>query len=732
MKVIQKKSMVEQMAPGEKDIKQNIHYQPYDEISNSYAPLLSNYFYRTPLLHDENGEEISIVNLLNDKTAYWIYGKLLTYLNSANMICVNKFTDSNSARWKPATTQEQLRKLCGIKSKSSWDKAWNILKEHEVIKKIKVHGKEGHYINPLYHIQQTKGHFFNVNIVQAFWRTIRPQIDPWYVYDFETIVKIQSRPDPDVVYELQKNQVFRDYVLKYNVEPPPFDIDFSKLKNELVAPHKEVKTKGINANKGIPQDLSIWVDVPWTDSQGIKHSNYKRGKGSVFTCSNMENVFFTPNAIAPGAPRKRDNVVAIRNMYVDLDFGKDKDGNYLPVEEIKKRKLEVDSFIRNVLPTPTMIVDTRNGYHVYWSIKNTDCLKIEEGTQLLRYITDVIPLADSAAKDITRLLRVPGSKHHKADKGLEPYDVTIEEATPIDYSLEELRNIFENEELQKKTKNWCDSFAQEYLPPQKEKRPQAATPSRMTPVKKELPPITGTIRRSEAKDYIKNNVNMFDYLFHMGYEYAASASKGGGLSNKFCCVLPGHDDNTGDAVIYEKDDNGQEHDKYFCHCIEEVRGYDIIDLHRALKGCDFDTALQDLAALKGLKIEYDRKSDTPSNEGQEAGTAPPEAAPTFAPLVNKIDFSKLPIFTLPDNAENKQATPANDTVKLDLKRFLTTPANDNNVEAAPTFAAETPENGNTVKTEFPQIFTGKPTNERPPRTYDELLEKIYREKNNWK
>lgn len=105
-------------------------------------------------------------------------------------------------------------------------------------------------------------------------------------------------------------------------------------------------------------------------------------------------VFYTPNTFE--GQRKIENLVSINYWFIDID-----DCNK---EDTYKKLL-------SAIAIPTMIIDTKNGYHVYW--KSLDATKenwddIE--SRLINYFN-----ADNAVRDIPRVLRVPSFYHMKSD-----------------------------------------------------------------------------------------------------------------------------------------------------------------------------------------------------------------------------------------------------------------------------------------------------------------------------
>lgn len=115
-----------------------------------------------------------------------------------------------------------------------------------------------------------------------------------------------------------------------------------------------------------------------------------------------------------------------------------------------------------------------------------------------------------------------------------------------------------------------------------------------------------------------------DELKRPGHIRAMLEREGAGVpySGMFCCVLPGHDDKNPSANIQEI--NGAE----YYHCFGCGRHADIFGLYQELHGCDFKTALHDLAALAGLSMP---------DAAPPAPSAPAKTATAKPALGNKPD-----------------------------------------------------------------------------------------------
>lgn len=117
-------------------------------------------------------------------------------------------------------------------------------------------------------------------------------------------------------------------------------------------------------------------------------------------------IYFTPNPCSGG--RKEENVTSIEWVYCDID------GGNKPAQEERIKEAPVP---------PDMIVESKNGYHLYWKCR---C----DRTEFDRIIAGLINFfkADPAISSTNEVLRFPGFYHCKVDKNNvsgEPFKITI-------------------------------------------------------------------------------------------------------------------------------------------------------------------------------------------------------------------------------------------------------------------------------------------------------------------
>jgi len=147
-------------------------------------------------------------------------------------------------------------------------------------------------------------------------------------------------------------------------------------------------------------------------------------------------------------PRGKDNVKFLKCIWLDIDSGNAK------IYKTKDEALEaLSTFLSDSkLPIP-WIVDSGNGYHVYWPFDNP--LTVEEWQPLAMSLIDLclqhkLNIDAGVTKDAARILRVPNTKNFKSDP---PKDVQVIQACPTEYDIDEIKNLLPIGEVVEVTKS---------------------------------------------------------------------------------------------------------------------------------------------------------------------------------------------------------------------------------------------------------------------------------------
>ena len=131
-------------------------------------------------------------------------------------------------------------------------------------------------------------------------------------------------------------------------------------------------------------------------------------------------IFHTPNKF--NGARKADNLVKINYWLADIDDG------------TKQEQLER---IVNLPIKPTIIIETKKGYHCYWKAKEAT---IDRYRDIECGLIERLK-ADKACKDVCRLLRYPNFYHMKDPKN--PYLIKIVEKNEKEFTESQMLFAYE-------------------------------------------------------------------------------------------------------------------------------------------------------------------------------------------------------------------------------------------------------------------------------------------------
>lgn len=141
--------------------------------------------------------------------------------------------------------------------------------------------------------------------------------------------------------------------------------------------------------------------------------------------SNDSDVYFYVNG-----GRKQYAINTVRACFVDLDAGRDHTGQYLKAKEVLLKKKEFLDQINRFPVKPSWVIDTRNGYQIYWLLDQKS-QKITTKTtwngiqkKLANYFN-----ADVRAIKINQIYRIPYTWWRKCWEKKQPYFTSILEGS---------------------------------------------------------------------------------------------------------------------------------------------------------------------------------------------------------------------------------------------------------------------------------------------------------------
>ena len=141
-----------------------------------------------------------------------------------------------------------------------------------------------------------------------------------------------------------------------------------------------------------------------------------------------KNVFFGVAKYTDGKSRTKQNVKALRSLWLDIDCGPEKD------YDTQNEGFEaLRGFCKTVgMPKP-IVVNSGRGLHVYWPL--TEEVTREEWEPVCARLKDVCATkglrVDNSCFEAARILRVPGTFNFKGDDPLRVEVLTVGKPTPM-------------------------------------------------------------------------------------------------------------------------------------------------------------------------------------------------------------------------------------------------------------------------------------------------------------
>ena len=308
-------------------------------------------------------------------------------------------------------------------------------------------------------------------------------------------------------------------------------------------------------------------------------------------------VYFVVNS----GGQEKNSIKRINAHFIDMDFGKvplidsgelikDSKGKiiyeYRNKEEIEEYKIAFLKKLENFKLIPNVIVETKNGLHVYWLLDPEKPQSLNAFTPLQEKLIDYFASfeerkehADSSVKDINRVLRLINYKHLKDPK--DPFTIKcIYLNTDKKYTQEDIAsavgyNIIELVNNTKSTEIKPSAVRAEASNLQKESH-KVHYPSE--------------IQYENLIPFLKQQ----DLISYLGINTKPNVN--------FKCIF--HNDNNPSAVI--KNNGG--YYKYFCNsptciCHNDGKGMDIIDIVKIKENCDTSTAIRKLVEYFHIELE---------------------------------------------------------------------------------------------------------------------------------
>ncbi|KGK81783.1 hypothetical protein DP73_21175 [Desulfosporosinus sp. HMP52] len=298
---------------------------------------------------------------------------------------------------------------------------------------------------------------------------------------------------------------------------------------------------------------------------------------------------------------KNDEITKINAVFVDLDCGRDENGDYYPLDIVSDYKKDRLSKLSSFIYKPTFIVNTRNGFQAIWALQ--DDATIEQfnrcESRLIKFFA-----ADERVKKLAQLLRAPGFTWCKDINN--KYFCDIEAFNDVRYNiqdiLERLSEYVETPAVRQSgiarpdrqtymnTTNNVDLIRSRDIEGLQraldigDKRGMINISNKPNSI---FPPFTQVI--------VPNRKELYDYIFKMNLVDFLGLS-----SPNHQCLF--HDDNTPSASIYNTESDG--HFLYTCHSSNcDFNTGNIIKCVERIQSCNKPQAINFLKKVYGLEIE---------------------------------------------------------------------------------------------------------------------------------
>jgi len=366
------------------------------------------------------------------------------------------------------------------------------------------------------------------------------------------------------------------------------DFEFLSL---FKKPNEKVYFRLIQEKKHIAKKIDCLLtlddDLEYPLIQNIFKKYQKQGYG----------VYFVVNS----GGQEKNSIKRINAHFIDMDFGKvpkmengelikDSKGKivyeYRNKEEIEEYKIAFLKKLENFKLIPNVIVETKNGFHVYWLLDHEKPQRLDVFTPLQEKLIEHFASfekrhehADPNVKELNRVLRIINYRHLKNPK--DPFTIKcIYLNTDVKYTQEDIAaaigyNIIELVSNTKSTEIKPVAVRAETSNLQKESHRVYSSP---------------VIQYENLIPFLKQQ----DIISYLGIDAKPNLN--------FKCIF--HNDNNPSAVIK----NNVGYYKYFCNspactCYNAGKGMDIIDIVKIKENCDTSTAIRKLIEYFHIKLE---------------------------------------------------------------------------------------------------------------------------------
>lgn len=152
---------------------------------------------------------------------------------------------------------------------------------------------------------------------------------------------------------------------------------------------------------------------------------------------------------------KKNEIDEIVAVFVDIDTGRDENGDYYPTETVQQKKREMLEFCKKFPIEPSVFVETRNGFHIYWLLEPFAVNRVtlaQWETAMGRAKTFFREIgADHYVGKPNQLMRLPFTVWSKSYTGLKPFTCLAQINNTTRLSLDEFLDRTNELDVQKPT-----------------------------------------------------------------------------------------------------------------------------------------------------------------------------------------------------------------------------------------------------------------------------------------
>lgn len=267
----------------------------------------------------------------------------------------------------------------------------------------------------------------------------------------------------------------------------------------------------------------------------------------------------------------------INAVFIDYDCPKT-NNEYSPLEVVEEYKSEKLDLLNDLSLQPSIIIETRNGLHVYWLLDEGATIEQFKQCQiaLIKYFD-----SDPMIKNPSRILRLPNTHWMKDINN--PFLIKALEFNDNRYCINEILEEFEvsGEEVLSlgvtNSSKVLDSIL--LVTPKLPHNSQTLNPIRPLEIIRQSEIVTAFKNRDSEylkeiykmdKVVVSNNQEYMNYILSIDLRSLLGIESKGG----FCCIF--HDDSSPSASIFQA--NETKHFLYKCHSVSCGVSYNILNI----------------------------------------------------------------------------------------------------------------------------------------------------------